>query len=345
MYEKLVTFEEEKRKEHLYLLFNSFFICACLICVLEVVFKAPFLLTDDISNDGVRWFIETLIRPWCSAMAVFIPFFIYNVRQETPFKNKLRPAINKAEPVYYILGIVSVAAAVPFFVYLGELFSNFMISKGYVIHEIYPEVGDGIAANIFYALYTAAVTSVFLELSFRGVVAEKLVKAHMALVLIVPALISSLYTHSFIKMPYLFVTSLIISWCYVKTKSLYLSMALNFTASVAFSAVCVLKLNYEGFYSANIQSVAVICALICFGAFALLAVLKGIKLQYPEPKDADEAYERLTGKEAFFGLIKSFAFWIVIFMLMFQLLFSYLDKPMRIDSESDMESGYVTQTE
>ena len=68
MYEKLVTFEEEKRKEHLYLLFNSFFICACLICVLEVVFKAPFLLTDDILNDGVRWFIETLIRPWCSAI-------------------------------------------------------------------------------------------------------------------------------------------------------------------------------------------------------------------------------------------------------------------------------------
>ena len=345
MYEKLVTFEEEKRKEHLYLLFNSFFICACLICVLEVVFKAPFLLTADIVNDGARWVAETLLRPWCSAMAVFIPFFIYNVRQETPFKEKLRPEVNKTEPIYYVLGAVSVAAAVPFFVYLGELFSNFMISKGYVIHEIYPDVGTGIASNIFYALYTAAVTSVFFELSFRGVVAEKLAKAHMALVLIVPALISSMYTHSFIKMPYLFATSVIISWCYVKTKSLYLSMALNFMASVSFSAVCVFKLNYEELYSANIQTVAIICALICFGAFALLAILKGLKLRYDEPKNEDEAYERLTGKEAFFGLIKSFAFWITVFMLMFQLLFSYLDKPGFEPYGDNTDSGYTSQTE
>ena len=321
MYEKLVTFEEEKRREHIYLLFNSLFVGACFIVIFEAIFSIPFLITDGISNLGVRWFVETLLRPICSSMPIFLPFFIYNVRQEKPLKEKLKPEKNKISALYYVLGIVIIAALIPLFYWAGESFSQYLISEGYVIHEKYPDMGQGTASNIFYVIYTSAISAIILEPALRGVICEKLSYSHTALALILPSIISSFYTYSFIRVPYLFVSSLVISWCYLKTKSLYLSIALNFASSVTFSVLLLLKDSID---LASVSVIGIVVAAVCF---IVLAKEKGLKVKYPEPKNSEEEYERLTSKEAVKGLAKSFAFWIFLFICVFQIFFIYLDKP------------------
>lgn len=339
MYEKLVTFEEEKRKEHLYLLFNSIFICASLMTVFETVFKFPLLMFSGIQNSSVKWFITTLLNPVCSSGAALFPFLIYNIRQQTPFKDKLKASKDKASPFWYVFGIISVICIVPVSVYVGQLFCDFLIGQGYELSEKLPDMGEGIVANVFYAIYTSAISAFLLELAFRGVVCHKLSYASTALAIILPSLISALYAYSFVKIPYLFVSGLIISWCYLKTKSLYLTMAMNFAANVSF---CVTLLLRENTY---LLPLSVICAVISLVAFAVLAVKNGLKVKYPEPKNEDEKYERLTKKEAFFGPFKSFAFWIFVFIFLFQVFFTYLDKPMPStdDSAGQTQSGTLVE--
>ena len=340
MYEKLVTFEEEKRKEHLYLLFNSIFVCACLMPVFEAVFKFPLSIFSGIQNDAISWFLTTLLYPVCSSGAVLLPFFIYNVRMQKPLRDKLKKSKGKASVLWYVFGIISVAAIVPVLVYVGQLFCDFLISRGYVLTENLPDLGDSIPANIFSTVYTSAVSAVLLELAFRGVAAEKLSYANTALAVILPALISAMYTYSFIKIPYLFVTGLIIGWCYLKTKSLYLTIAMNFAANIAFCVILLVRENTD------IAYISIIGAMLSVGAFVFLAIKNGLKVKYPEPKDSEEEYERLTKKEAFFGTFKAFAFWIFVFMFFFQVFFTYLDKPMREAEDSNenyQSSSMITE--
>lgn len=349
MYEKLVTFEEEKREEHLYVLFNGIFVCACLICVFEAIFNIPFLLTDSIGHARLKWIIEMMLRPLCSSLAVFFPFFIYNVRQGKPLKEKLGRQYNSAHYLYYIAGAVVVFFAVPFFVYLGDLFSSHLIGNGYVINEIYPDVGNTVFSNIVFTVYTSAVSAFILELAFRGIICEKLSNSHSILAIVIPSLISSLYTYSFIRIPYLFVTGLFISWCYLKTRSLYLSMFLNFISNVSFNMLCILKLHHSELYYTHIKLIAVSGIILSVAAFLSLIAICGIGVKYHEAKNEEESYERLSGKEAFSGVFKSFGFWIMLFIFVFQLFFTYLDKP-TFDSEnsnkdSELMSDSITAAE
>lgn len=338
MYEKLVTFEEEKRSEHLYLLFNSVFVCACLICFFEPIFNVPMLFVDDIVNDSVRWFFETLLRPLCLSAAALCPFFIYNIRMHKSFRRSLKPENNKVSAGYYVLGLIAVVAAVPFFVHMGELFCDSLISDGYIVNEVAPDFGQGAVANVFYIIYTSAVTAFLLDLAFKGVAAEKLSHAHVVPALLVPAFIAAVQTVSLLKMFYVFVAAVVVGWCYLKTHSLYLSVVLTFGANVSFYVTQLIKQSNSEWYEANILLVSVVGLAVGIAAFVVLALKKGIKLERPEPSDSEEEYDRINGKQAIVGLLKSFGFWIVILIFLFRIFFTYLELP---TFEIEGESGEV----
>lgn len=347
MYEKLVTFEEEKRNEHLYLLFNSVFVCATLICFFEPIFGALMLLFGGIENESLKWGIETVLRPLCSSAAALCPFLVYNIRMQKSFRRSLKPENNKVLPVFYVLGIISVAAVVPFFVYVGDSFCKMLEVDGYVINEVIPDFGQGIAANIFYVIYTSAVSAFLLDLAFRGVATEKLSHAHVVPALLVPALIAAVHTVSLFKVPYAFATAVIIGWCYLKTHSLWLSISMTFAANVVFHATFLIKQTNTEFYDANILPVAVAGLVIGIAAFAVLAAKQGLKLVRPEPSDFEEEYDKINGKQAIVGLLKSFGFWIMIFVFLFRIFFSYLELPtFEIEGENgEVVSEQMTEVE
>lgn len=345
MYEKLVTFEEEKRKEHLYLLFNSVFVCTCLICFFEPIFNVPMLFIDDIANDTVRWVLETLFSPWCLSAAALCPFFIYNIRMHKSFRQSLKPEKNKVSAVYYVLGLISVIAVVPFFAHMGELFNANLVADGYIINENYPDFGQDAVENVFYILYTSAVTAFVLDLAFKGVAAEKLSHAHVVPALFVPAFIAAVQTVSLLKAPYVFVTAVIVGWCYLKTHSLYLSVSLSFAANAVYYVTELLEQTNPEFYEANIMLFSVIGLAVGIAAFVVLALKKGVKLERPEPTDSEEEYDRINGKQAFVGLLKSFGFWIVIFIFLFRIFFTYLDKPMPEVDSGEVVSEQYTENE
>ncbi len=327
MYEKLVTFEEEKRNEHLYLLFNSVFVCATLICFFEPIFGAIMLLFGGLEDGTLKWIIETVLRPLCSSAAALCPFFVYNIRMQKSFRRSLKPEKNKVSPMFYVLGIISVAAIVPFFVYAGESFCKMLEADGYVINEVLPDFGQGTVANIFYIIYTSAVTAFLLDLAFRGVVAEKLSHAHVIPALLVPAFIAAVQTVSLLKVPYAFASAVVIGWGYLKTHSLWLSISMTFAANAVFYVTQLIKQTNAEFYGANILMISIAGLIIGVAAFAVLASKQGLKLVRPEPSDSEEEYDKINGKQAVVGLLKSFGFWIMIFVFLFRIFFTYLELP------------------
>ena len=115
---------------------------------------------------------------------------------------------------------------------------------------------------------------------------------------------------------------------------------MNFAANIAFCVILLVRENTD------IAYISIIGAMLSVGAFVVLAIKNGLKVKYPEPKDSEEEYERLTKKEAFFGTFKAFAFWIFVFMFFFQVFFTYLDKPMREAEDSNenyQSSSMITE--
>lgn len=345
MYEKLVTFEEEKRKEHLYLLYNSIFICACLICFFEPIFSILMLPFKGIEDENVRWVMDTLLKPLCLSAAALCPFFIYNIRMQRSFRKSLMPENNKVPLIFYVLGILSVAAIVPFFVFLGEKFCDMLIADGYIIYESVIDFGQSSVANIFYIVYTSAVTAFLLDLAFRGVAAEKLSHAHPVAALLVPALVAAIQPVSLFKFPYVFASAVVTGWGYLKTHSLWLSISMSFAANAVFYVTQLLKQAAPELYESNLLTVSIALLVVGIAAFAVLAVKTGWKIVRPEPVDSDEEYDRLNGKQAFVGFIKAFGLWIMIFIFLFRIFFTYLDKPMPEMDSGETASAHQIETE
>lgn len=345
MYERLVTFEEEKRKEYVYVLFNGIFVCASLICIFETIFSAVYLITGNISDTTEHFWLEAVLRPPLSAFAVFLPFFVYNIRQGAPIREKLRIKHTHISPLYALLGVPAIIGLTAFMFWSGSLFTGFLVSNGFVITETLPEVGETLAEQIFYVLFSSAVVSFILEITFRGIITEKLLRVNMGAALFIPAVISSFYTYSLLRMPYAFAVSLVLSWIYIKTRSLWLSVALRFFTEAGIALGYVVKdivsetEYFDSLFLAAVSGAAVF--VVCFGA--LLATVKP-RLEYPVPKDNDAAFERLSGREAFFGTLKAFALWVFVFITVFQLLFTYLDKP-ELDEEENTAAAQTSMYE
>ena len=141
--------------------------------------------------------------------------------------------------------------------------------------------------------------------------------------LLLAAVIAMGFSGSLVKMPYILISGIILSWLYMKTSSLY----------VTFIAALVRDLAMYSLYLYG-ESLAPYMTVICIACLAvavisgvILVLRYGIRTVYPAPRDDDDEYLRLSAKESVKGLFTSFAFWIFFFGSIFTILFFYLSNP------------------
>ena len=124
-------------------------------------------------------------------------------------------------------------------------------------------------------------------------------------------------------MPYVFVSSVVLSWVYMKTASVYVT----FTAAFVRDLLMYVYFIYGEQLSAYIPVICIAGLAAAVISVAILVLRYGLKTVYPAPRDDDDEYLRLSAKESVSGLLKSFAFWIFVFGSFFTILFFYLSNP------------------
>ncbi len=317
---KLLTFEEEKRKEFLYVLFNAVFVCACIVFVLNFLVGA---LCGKIYSDSQipNELLDNVLRSFLLALVLAATYIIYSLRSDIDLKTVLKP--KRTSPLWFIFGTLAVTGVSFAVVILSEKAIAGLSKFGYVVNEYTPYV-LGKTDNDFTSLVLVTLFSSFSgELVFRGVLTERFRRANTGLALILPAVIASAFTGSLVRMPYVFLSSIVLSWIYMKTSSFYSVFAVSFIRDASLYLFFLFKDELSD-YTTIIVLAGLLAAIL---GLAILIIRYGWQTLYPAPRDDDDEYLRMSAKESVSGLLKAFAFWIFVFAAVFTIYFYYLSNP------------------
>lgn len=318
---KNLTFEEEKRKEFLYVLFNAFFVCACIVFVLNFLSEA---LADNVYAKLSPYgsdLADNIFRAVLLAASLVVPFIIYSKRSDISLKNIFIP--KKNSPLFYVFGtLATVGISFPVLILTKNLIS--MLGQfGYITHDYLPYDFESLSLNIISMIVLSFLSAACNEIVFRGMITERFRRANTGLALILPALIAVGFSGSLIKMPYVFISSIVLSWLYMKTSSFYVT----FTAAFVRDLLMYVYFLYGEQLEVYFPIICIVCLAAAVISAVILIVRYGIRTVYPAPRDDDDEYLRLSAKESASGLLKSFAFWIFVFGTFFTILFFYLSNP------------------
>lgn len=319
--EKNITFEEEKRKEFLYVLFNALFVCTCIVFVLNFLSGA---LADTVyakMSPRNNELFHNIFREFLFSASLIVPFIVYSKRSDISVKNIFIP--RKKSLLFYIFGTVAVVGVSFPLLFLNKSLVLKLGEFGYVTHDYLPYDFDSPMLNIISMIFICLLSAASNEIVLRGMITERFRRANIGLALILPALIAMGFSGSLIKMPYVFVSSVVLSWVYMKTASVYVT----FTAAFVRDLLMYVYFIYGEQLSAYIPVICIAGLAAAVISVAILVLRYGLKTVYPAPRDDDDEYLRLSAKESVSGLLKSFAFWIFVFGSFFTILFFYLSNP------------------
>jgi len=318
---KNITFEEEKRKEFLYVLFNALFVCACIVFVLNFLGEALADKIYAVMSPNSSDLGDNLLRAFIMAAALTVPFAIYAKKSDVSFSNMFIP--KKKSPLFFVFGTLCVVGISVPTVVLSDKLIGLLGKFGYVMHEYLPYDFDSLSANIISMIFVSILSAASGEIVFRGIVTERFRRANTGLGLLLAAVLAMGFSGSLVKMPYILISGIILSWLYMKTSSLYVT----FTAALVRDLAMYSLYLYGDALAPYMTVICIACLAVAVISGVILVLRYGIRTVYPAPRDDDDEYLRLSAKESVKGLFTSFAFWIFFFGSIFTILFFYLSNP------------------
>jgi len=229
----------------------------------------------------------------------------------------------RTSPLWFIFGTLAVTGVSFAVVILSEKAIAGLSRFGYVVNEYTPYVLGKTDNDITSLVLVTLFSSFSGELVFRGVLTERFRRANTGLALILPAVIASAFTGSLVRMPYVFLSSIVLSWIYMKTSSFYSVFAVSFIRDASLYLFFLFKDELSD-YTTIIVLAGLLAAIL---GLAILIIRYGWQTVYPAPRDDDDEYLRMSAKESVSGLLKAFAFWIFVFAAVFTIYFYYLSNP------------------
>ncbi|MDF2685507.1 MAG: family intrarane metalloprotease [Clostridia bacterium] len=332
---KIITFEDEKKNEHIKFVFNAVFMVSCFICIMQTIFRAPmYFFIDSMSNQPYYFYVKTLFYLIFSGLSVFIPFFIYNKALDKKVKILFKKEHLKIPLAYYILGIIAVTGIGIFIYKLSTDLTVYMKTLGFILNEEYPPLGKNIFEQLYFIILSAVIPALLNEITFRGIIVENLKKESYTASIIISSMIFSFNNISFELIPYLFVTGLILGWLYIKTDSIYITLFAHITLNIALSILWLFRNTATEEYLLIISNFIIPIAGI-IGVLSLIILI----IKYKFSKERTEP--GLTTAETVKGVLISAGLWFFLFITVFQIFLRYVDKPTKEDEDITNETKVV----
>lgn len=317
-----MTFEQEKRNEFLYVIFNSVFVCACISMAIQYAtwyfLKYKVDVLEQNSFDTYFW-LRIVLTPLMKGAAFFIPFLILFIRRHKPFSTVVSPAKADLSPWYIVLGVPAAFCLGLSAAWLAQMFNGFLQARGYIIHEYMLPFGNSQVMNFCAVMIPALIESCFHEVTYRGFACDRFRGVNTVAAIVFSAMIPAMLSYSIVKFAFIFVVGLVSAYVFCKSGSILVSLPVTFVSYGIF--------NYYMYCGVCSWLFALIA--FCIGAVALgaLFIVRGRRVVMPAPYFSDDEYERCNGKECIKGTLKAFAFWFFIILSVFVMIFNYVSKP------------------
>lgn len=318
--DKIITFEEEKRKEFLYVLFNAVFVTACVVFILNFFFG--FICNSIYAGDSLsKNSVDNILRSFFSAAAISAAFVFYGAHSDVSLKSVFTP--KKTSVLWFIAGAAATVGMSFFFALISEKAVGLLGNFGYIMNEYAPYILETPAENIANMFIICIFSAFSSELVFRGILTERFRRANTGIALVLPAMVAASMTGSLAKMPYVFFSSIFLSWIYMKSSSVYATLFCAFITNASLYLFHVYRAALSPYELLFMFGGLVVAA----ASVALLLIKFGARTVYPAPRDDDDEYLRISAKESVTGVLKAFSFWIFILAVIFTIFFFYLSNP------------------
>lgn len=304
----------------MYVLFNAVFVTACVVLILNFLCG---VVSDRIFDNGAssKEMTDNILRSFLPALALSAAFVFYGVHSDVSLQTVFTP--KKTSPLWFVLGSFAAAGISFFFALVSEKTVALLGNFGYIMHEYTPYVLDGLSDNIISMFIVCFFSAFSSELVFRGILTERFRRANTGLALVLPAIVAAGMTGSIARMPYVFLSSVFLSWVYMKSASVYATFCCAFVSNASLYMFFVFRnalMPFELLFVFGGLVVAAACVAVLLFRF-------GAETVYPAPRDDDDEYLRISAKESVTGLLRSFAFWIFVLAILFTVFFFYLSNP------------------
>lgn len=325
------TFAERDRKKFVSESFGNIFVTACFLCLTQPLFNfIARLLLPDSPSSAASACVFAVVTAIYKGLGVYMPFLIYQVastgRTDTCFRR-----VSSARPWHYALGIPACACIAAAVWYAASVAVGALRQSGYIVTEPAPVLTGDASVYAAVILSSAVIVPLFEEMAFRGVLMGSLMDKAGGWSVLISAVVGACAHPTFMQLPYSFIINLIIAWLYYRTRSLWLTYALNAAASGAVAAAYSLSYAYPDTFAARMPSAAVILGI--FGLLcALAAVLLSVKF-VARPRKRD-----FSTRECTKGTLLSLLFWIIIIAAGFR-LFMQIYKPDPDEEPQTAEPG------
>lgn len=324
-----LTFAEETRREKVNLAFTSPLLATCFICFLYVIFRQiDISIIQKFSDVPGYFYIKTISSLVLTGLTFLIPFWIYNIAIGEKVRTLFKKERTKVHSAYYILGSLAVCGFGAAIQQLGNDLVGLAEARGITFIDNLPMFEEN---PVFFIILSAIIPSICYEIAFRGVFIENLKKHSYAAAIIMSAVAYSLSHYSLKIMPYTLVTGLILGWLYVKSESIYITLTAQILTNgfIAWLYVArnILSPEDAGRLSYYVVLIGLTVGIVCV---ALLIALFGFTKKHDE-KEKEEVY---SPKETLWGIFTSFAFYMMIGISVFFLMFYYV-QPKEKEEEED----------
>ncbi|GEM_PF-4083507 len=328
--EKIMTFEEEKRRETVKTAYSTVLIISIFTFVIRLIYFYP---VRALNESGASDILKIAISLLCSAAAVFIPFAIYGKIREIKFSSFFQktPQKKKTAGISFFSGLflfsLSAATRLP----LNE-FLQYLSENGFVFHETYPSLQNSVSGQLFYLFAVPLITAAAVEISLRGFALGAIKNTSNWFPVLVTAFLNIFLFPSWSDLPMTIISGFVLSWLYVKTKSLLSVFLCSFAYRFIGALLTVLSFNMD--LSGYITALGVVGGVVALLSLAIIILVYKLTLG-KKPKDA---FSKKEGIKAIFG---SSVLYMLIFVSLVQTFCFYVNKPE--EDEEQTTAVYIAE--
>lgn len=299
-----LTIEEQAHRNRLRDLYCGVFVTTVFVWVLQFALGGLASLAQPYLN----YYGATALNLLANALAVFLPFFVFQKVRRDPVLPIFRQKPRSEHPV--IRSLLGAMATGGLTVGLAGLLYHllaFLERAGVHSHITVPDFGSDLYQNIYYILLSSVLLAFSYEFAFRGVALEGMREENSLAAVLVSSVAFAFSDGHLYNVITRLAIGVLLGWFYLRVRSVWCCMVLHGASQVALSLWWFFIYDQE--YAPYVNFLILICFVLGLGAAFFLF--------YPRrDPDANLTPNKIALKEIF----TSFGIYLITVLLAFNLL-------------------------
>ncbi|MBQ1965360.1 MAG: CPBP family intramembrane metalloprotease [Clostridia bacterium] len=299
-----LTLEEQAHRTRLRDLYCGIFVVTIFVWVLQFVLGG----LANLASAHLNFYFATGLTLLANALAVFVPFFVFQKVRRDPVSPVFREIPQSEHPfLQTVLGILAVSGITLGLAGLTDRFLSLLEGLGVHSTVIVPNLGNSLLQSVFYIVLSALLSSFAYEFAFRGIAVNAMKDENRLAALLVSTVAFAFSDGHLYHIVIRLAVGVLLGLFYLRVRSFWCCMALHAASRIVLDLWWWLSSKQE--YAVYVNFLILLG--LVFGLAAALCLFVPQKEREPDPTP-----NKIALKEIF----TSFGIYLMVGLLAFNLL-------------------------